>query len=416
MIYCRIDEITQENQQLKLQSDGSLDNMISEERYQEVEATATRYRALLENNIAEIGDLNNTVQKLQANCGKLQVEKTDLNNKLAFALNALNESEEGKEDLWETIERLEAENKKLKFNLEKTEKQAQEKISVLLQTNHKLEMSLQMTTQELEQIKSELISFGFLKEEMKNMSQKNEDLAQYLLESRRQSQQSEVINASLQHLVHESYQQIDQLKLEISEKDSLLTTTVDKANNFQRILRQVVQENEVYKANLRSLQTEYTKLSQLASPKNNIRKRIELPEKKDPNKELKAKKIWADELERKILSLLDEKKKLTKEHNQLLKTIQEKRKEADKLNRGTRKSTINSLNKTTSESQVNVSLLLTEWDEEETQASSEEEVVCVLTELEIPADQKGSFVVFRGNEIPTDPKSSFVVCRGNEYC
>jgi len=354
---------------------------------------------LLENNITEIEDLNNAVQRLQANCGKLQVEKTDLKDKLEFALNTLNASEEGKEDLWETIEQLEAENMKLKSDLEKSEKQAQERTSVLLQTNHKLETSLQMNTQELEKIKSELISFAPLKDELKNMNQKNEDLAQYLLESRRQSQQSEMINSSLQHLVHESYQQIDQLKHEISEKDGLLTTTVDKANNLQRILRQVVQENEVYKANIQALQVEYVKMSQLASPKNSTKKRVELHEKKDTNKEIKAKKIWADELERKILSLLNEKKKLTKEHNQLLKTVQEKRKEADKLAKGTRKSTINSL-KHLSDSQVNVSLLLTEWDEEETQASSaeEEEVVCVLTELEIPADQKGSFVVFRGSE------------------
>jgi len=191
------------------------------------------------------------------------------------------------------------------------------------------------------------------------------------------------------------------------------------------ILRQAVKENDIYKNKIQFLEAEHSKLT-AHSTQRATRRNTETPSStkgKDLNKEVKARKIWADELERKILSLLAEKKKLTKEHNELAKKIQERRKEADKLARSTRKSTLSDL-RTSSESQVNVSLLLTEWDDEDTyfeEEEDQEEVDCVLTEMnEIPIlpEHKGSFVVFKGNEMPEIPeqKGSFVVFRGNEYC
>jgi len=418
----KIAELTQENQQFKLQQNGeNLDAMVSEERYKEVEATVVRYRGLLENNISEIQDLNNSLQKAQNKHIALQNENNELRNKLEFALNTLNSSEEGKEDLWESIE----ENEKIIKNLESQNQTLQQKMLDLYQTNADLKVSLVVNTQEMEKLKVNLNEFEALKDQLRAFAQKNEDLSKYLVQTRQDFQQSEMINANLKNLVFDSYKQVELLQSQVTEKEAFLDASVEKTTNLQMILRQAVKENDIYKNKIQFLEAEHSKLT-AHSIQRATRRNTETPSStkgKDLNKEVKARKIWADELERKILSLLAEKKKLTKEHNELAKKIQERRKEADKLARSTRKSTLSDL-RTSSESQVNVSLLLTEWDDEDTyfeEEEDQEEVDCVLTEMnEIPIlpEHKGSFVVFKGNEMPEIPeqKGSFVVFRGNEYC
>jgi len=297
-------------------------------------------------------------------------EMKDLKEKVEELSNMLNKSEESKGSLWEIIENKDNLIKQLESHIEglKTSyapilDDLKKKILAFSVKNQELCSSLQEKVTEISKLKENLNNMDILKEQLFISNQNNESL------------QRDILNMRDQNLKLEATLKTRDIELEQKEKD--FTLTLEKYNNLQMIVRQSAQENQVYKTSLQNLETQYSNLREtiVTSPRSPVKTatKISTPVSKEKEtrdlKDTKAKMSKVDELEKKIVVLSARKDKLTKENNELTNIIRNKRQQISSIsnNKAKQISTRSCSSKDELDHhQLNVSQLMTEWDDEET--------------------------------------------------
>jgi len=309
-------------------------------------------------------DVSSDCPEEQTNQIPPEEEIKELKEKVEELSNMLNKSEESKESLWEIIEnkdnlikQLEAHVEGLKKSYSPLVEDLKKRLLAFSVKNQELSTTLQEKISEISKLKENLNNTDVFKNQLFIVNEKNEDLQKDLQIIRDQK-------FSLEALIRAK-------DLELGQKEQNLALILEKYNNLQQIVRQSAQENQAYKTSIQQLEMQYSNLREtitVSSPRTPIKsKMVSTPKEKDTKdlKEIKAKMSKVDELEKKIIVLAARKDKLTKENNDLTNLIKNKRQQIS--NKAKQTSTRSCSSKDDLDHhQLNVSQLMTEWDDEET--------------------------------------------------
>jgi hypothetical protein len=327
-------ELTEENAKLKIQN----------QQNEELVKSSQKYQIIMEQNIQEVRMLTTKRVEAEKAIHHLQQENLQYKLKLEKVLNALNTSEESKEDLWATIE--------------EQEKQ--------IELQFKLSSENQALTQEVLELRKQL-------EETK--AENSQELAQ----SQKDVRQLKLHNVQLQALLREKSQELDQHKQELPsiriESERSLTDRFGPGTPSTACSR-----------------------SMTTVPKNPCSDSGRVKFIRMKKESMTPTSARSGDIEKKILSVLTERRKLTKQNDNLVEKIKEQRKEFDQLNYFT---TILNAPQSARERRVHVSRLPSEWEEKD-QASPVKPFSRLIVKREIAQEElrrknKSAALFERGN-------------------
>jgi len=295
----------------------------------------------MDQNIQEIRMLTTKRVEAEKAIHQLQQENLQYKLKLEKVLNALNTSEESKEDLWATIEEQE---KQIDIN--------------------------QALSQEIDELKKQL---------NEAQAQNSQDLKNEFAQSQKDVRQLKLHNVQLQALLKEKCQELEQTK------QDLPSIRIES----ERSLTERFLPGTPSAACSRSMTTVPK------TPNSNSERVKFIRMKKESMTPTIARSV---DIEKKILSVLTERRKLTKQNDNLVEKIKEQRKEIDQLNYFT---TILNAPQSARERRVHVSRLPTEWEERD-QASPVKPFSRLIVKREIAQEElrrknKSAALLERGN-------------------
>ena len=327
--------MTEENAKLKIQN----------QQNEELVKSSQKYQIIMEQNIQEVRMLTTKRVEAEKAIHHLQQENLQYKLKLEKVLNALNTSEESKEDLWDTIE--------------EQEKQI-ELLSGLSSQNQALTNEIIELKKQLEEVKAE----------------NSQELAQ----SQKDVRQLKLHNVQLQALLREKCQELEQQKQELPsiriESERCLTERFaapgTPSTACSRSLTTVPKNPNTESGRVKFIRMKKESMTPTSSRSGDIEKRI--------------------------LSVLTERRKLTKQNDNLVEKIKEQRKEFDQLNYFT---TIINAPQSARERRVHVSRLPTEREEKE-QASPVKPFYRLIVKREMAQEElrrknKSAALLERGN-------------------
>jgi len=317
----KISELTEENSKLITS--------------QQPDQSSEKYQAILQQNVSEIKMLSSKIVEAEKAVRHYQQENSTLKLKLERVLNALNSSEESKEDLWTTIEQQEKQIEQLQNIFEnqkgtyiQTLEELKKNLSELSSKNQELCEALQTQANEITELKSQ--------------NQPQDLLANEIAQNKRDIRLLKLNNNQLQALYKEKCLELDFIKQDLP---SLRLET-------ERSLH-----DNKFTPSTPSASTSCSRSLTAVSSGSGKVKFVRM--KKSSKTQGDYACLTPKSAEKKILSIMTERRHLTKKSDDLMEKLKDHKKEMDQMNYFT--SILNGP-RSARERQVQTSQLPTEWE------------------------------------------------------